>query len=165
MQWALGQKNCNQMNYLTQKNLHIVIVFLFVSTITFAQKIWMDDNWKETAKNSASFYRTNPKKLITLFEILHYYKNGNLMLKGYSKSAWPSKDDFEGIVTIYYDTGEVKEERFYDDGKRDGVWKSFHKSGKIKTKGKYRNGEKVGVWKTFYKNVYEDYFQLDINNK
>ncbi len=146
------------MNYLNKTSLVFILFALFFISIVSAQKIWLDDDWTETSKEKAKFYRIKPKKLIKLYEITHYYKSGNILLKGYSKTATPSKDDFEGTVNVYYETGEVKEERIYDNGVRDGVWKSFHKTGKIKTKGKYRNGEKVGVWKTFYKNVYDDYF-------
>ena len=150
------------MNYLNKKNLIVILSVLFFSTIVSAQKkIWLNNDWKETTKEKATFYRTKPIELNKFYEILHYYKSGNLYLKGYSKTAYPTKNDFEGIVNIYFETGEVKEERSYKDAMRDGVWKSFHKTGKIKTKGKYRKGEKVGVWKTFYKNVYEDFYNIN----
>jgi len=161
MQLAWELKNCKTMNYSNKKSLILLFFALLVTTFISAQKIWLDDDWRETAKEKSNFYRTKPKKLSDIFEILHYYKSGNLQLKGYSKTAYPSKDGFEGIVYLYYETGEVKEERYYSEGVREGVWKSFHKSGKIKTKGKYRNGEKVGVWKTFYKNVYDDFYNMN----
>lgn len=141
------------MIYPLLKNSIAVCIFFFSLTI-FSQKIWLNENWNETSKEKALFYRTKAKKLSDVYEVAQFYKSGKLLLQGLSKSAKPSKEDFDGLVKVYFETGEIKEERFYLNGKREGIWKTYHKSGKIKTKGKYRDGEKVGVWKTFYKNVY-----------
>jgi len=145
------------MNYTTFKHVMFFALFVFSSLVISAQKTWLDNDWTETSKEKANFYRVKPKKTGDFYAIKHFYKSDNLLLEGQSKTAYPSKDDFNGVVKIYFETGELKEERFFNNGIREGVWKTFHKTGKIKTKGKYRNGEKVGVWKTFYKNVYEDF--------
>ena len=137
----------------------VTISILFFSVTIFSQKTWLDKNWNKTTQGNASFYREAPQKIGDLYEIIQHYKSGDVSMKGFSKSRFPEGDNFEGLIKVYYETGEIKEERFYLNGKREDVWKTYHKSGKINTKGKYRDGEKVGVWKTFYKNVYDDFLQ------
>ena len=50
-------------------------------------------------------------------------------------------------VTFFYETGEVKEQGFYDtDKKLTGKWIQFDTSGKKTTIAHYYKGNKVGKW-------------------
>jgi antitoxin component YwqK of YwqJK toxin-antitoxin module len=40
----------------------------------------------------------------------------------------------------------------FEDGYREGMWKTYYNNGKMKEKGKYNKAEKIGVWKLYYKN-------------
>ena len=130
----------------------IFVVFL-TSTLTAQEKTWLDKNAEVSTKDSAEFYYTKTK-LGNGYWIKEYYKSGKLHMEGLSKVALGYKNKLDGVINLFFETGELKEEQFYVNGKKEGVWKTYYKNGKIKSKGKYRNGEKVGVWKTFYKNVY-----------
>lgn len=156
--------------------LLMLITFLSVSA-TAQETIWFDANWQETSKDNAEYYRPAPQKKGNGYLIVDYFKNGQIQMKGFSTTAEPHKEEFQGLVVyyhqngkpyheanykdgklhgvrkVYFESGELKEQGKYKDGQRDGIWKTFYKTGKIETKGKYQNGEKVGVWKTFYKNV------------
>ncbi len=152
----------------------ITLLFVFFSTILFGQTTWYDADWNETKKEKGVFYRPKPKTFKGSFKINDYYKNGKLKREGIV--ANPKKNDFDGLVTEYFqngktakkykykkgvlngvckdffESGELKERCRYRNGKRDGTFKEYYKSGKIKVKGKYRKNEKVGVWKIYYKN-------------
>jgi len=133
----------------------ILIFILFLATTTSAQQtIWFDAEGKTTTKQNGIYYRPTPKKVKNGYWISNYYKSGKIQMEGFSEVKTPSKEKYRGIRKIYFETGELKHEEFYLNGKPEGIWKTYYKNGKIKTKGKYRNGEKVGVWKTFYKNVF-----------
>jgi antitoxin component YwqK of YwqJK toxin-antitoxin module len=50
-------------------------------------------------------------------------------------------------VTHFYETGEIKEQGFYDsDNKLTGKWLQFDKQGKKTTVAHYYKGAKVGKW-------------------
>lgn len=131
----------------------IMFVVFFTTSLVGQEKTWLDKNSKISTKDSAKYYFTKTK-LGNGYWIKEYYKSGKIHMEGLSKVALGYKKNFDGVINLFFETGELKEEQFYIDGKKEGVWKTYYKNGKIKSKGKYRNGEKVGVWKTFYKNVY-----------
>ena len=144
-------KQCN----LISKTIIAFLFIVFMTTSISAQnKIWFDVDGKVTTKENGKFYRPNPEKVKNGYWIKDYYKSGKLLMEAFSEKKTPLKEKYRGIKKTYFETGELKTQEFYSNGKREDVWKTFYKNGKIKTKGKYRNGEKVGVWKTFYKNVF-----------
>ena len=50
-------------------------------------------------------------------------------------------------VTHFYESGEIKEQGFYDgDKKLTGKWLQFDKTGKKTTVATYYKGAKVGTW-------------------
>ena len=152
MNLDMEQKNYNM---LILKTAILIVLAMFLTTSLSAQKkAWFDAEGKITSKSNAIYYRPSPKKVKNGYWIRDYYKSGKLLTEAFSETKTPSKEKYRGIRKIYFETGELKKEEFYDNGKPEGVWRTFYKNGKIKTKGKYRNGEKVGVWKSFYKNVY-----------
>ncbi|CAM1373483.1 conserved exported hypothetical protein [Tenacibaculum litopenaei] len=156
----------------------VLFVGLMTTSLTAQETTWFDANWQVTTKDNAKYYRPSPKKIKDGYWIVDYYQNGKVQMEGFSSVNTPGEENFEGLVTyyfengtpsheanykdgklhgirkVYYESGELKEQGKYKNGKREGIWKTFYKNGKIKEKGKYKNNEKVGVWKTFYKNVY-----------
>lgn len=158
---------------------YLVLLLLIGFHLTAQNKIWIDRNGNTTNKENATYYRTS-KKIKNKYWVTDFTLNGNIYREGLSKSTQPKKEQFEGLVVVFYPngnpkhkyhykkgllqgtyrkffkTGELQELCKYKKGKLDGVWKEFNKLGKIKTKGRYKNGEKVGVWKTYYKNTYEN---------
>ena len=153
---VMEQKNYNISNDTIMKASTIIILvfMMFITNSLFSQKIWFDADENLTNERNGVYYRPAPKKVKNGYWISNYYKSGKLQMEAFSENKTPLKEKYRGIRKIYFETGELKKEEFYDNGKPEGVWKTFYKNGKIKTKGKYRNGEKVGVWKTFYKNVF-----------
>jgi|GEM_PF-5872281 antitoxin component YwqK of YwqJK toxin-antitoxin module len=126
---------------------NIIVVFLFISTLYFAQeKVWIDADWKTTSKEKATYFKetTLQNRVLT-----YYFKNGKI-----AKKETYENRVLEGDYSEFYESGNLKETGKYDNGKRDGIWKTYYENGKINVRGKYREGDKVGVWKTYYKNDY-----------
>lgn len=77
------------------------------------------------------------------------FKNGNMVgegivdEKGFKQGAWKEK----------YETGELRAEGIYKDGKKFGEWKFYFKNGKLEQKGKFIANEKAhGTWLWYFEN-------------
>lgn len=49
-------------------------------------------------------------------------------------------------ATYYYDSGQVKQEGFYKDGKLNGKWIAYNEDGSKQSMGEYSKGMKTGKW-------------------
>ncbi|NVO01485.1 MAG: toxin-antitoxin system YwqK family antitoxin [Bacteroidetes bacterium] len=57
----------------------------------------------------------------------------------------------QGKWKEFYETGEIKNEGEYKDGKKIGPWKYYHRNGKTEQIGQYnKKGLPTGLWKWFY---------------
>ena len=68
-----------------------------------------------------------------------YYKNGEL--KGILKS--------DGENNLYFENGQLRIKRSYQNGLKEGEWKSFYIDGTVIETGAYKQGSKIGIWKTY----------------
>ncbi len=97
-----------------------------------------------------------------------YYKN-NIKVKEENFK----NDSLHGLQILFWDNGQIYDEKLYDNGMQTGYWKKYYKNGKpflkavivngkmegpmlrwyktgqIEVKGQYKNDLKDGVW-TFY---------------
>lgn len=102
-----------------------------------------------------------PKKI---GEWNYFYENG----KKYMTSSFTQEDTIERIL-FYYDTsgtatvkdgngsimqkytsGKPKEEAYYKNGVKDGIFKEWNANGTIKTEGEYQDGKMHGKWTYHY---------------
>lgn len=182
------------------KNLTILLCLLalIISSSLFAQKdtLWYDANWGETERAHASYYRPAPDKkdngywwedyyidgtkqmeAISLKEneeildgkVTWFHPNGKIMQTVHYKANTP-----HGLRKNYFESGPLKSQYSYVDGKIDGEyvayhenaqkseagnykagnrigdWKEYHKNGKLKAEGKYTDGKKTGTWQVYY---------------
>jgi antitoxin component YwqK of YwqJK toxin-antitoxin module len=76
-----------------------------------------------------------------------YYESGAL------KAEWSYKDGkLEGLAKRYYESGALKAEVNYKDGKPEGIHKQYYKSGALKTEASFRDGNLEGISKHYYDN-------------
>ena len=54
-----------------------------------------------------------------------------------------------GRFVAYYQSGSVKSEGEYNDGKEEGVWCDYHANGRLAAEGCYEAGEEEGLWRFF----------------
>ena len=55
-----------------------------------------------------------------------------------------------GWYKSYYESGKVKEEGNYVDGKVEGEWVKYYESGKVKEEGNYVDKKTEGKWVWYY---------------
>ena len=54
------------------------------------------------------------------------------------------------IVTSYYDDGNIRYCKKYNNGDAHGIWKTWYESGKLKQYGQFVNGVNQGLWQEWY---------------
>lgn len=125
--------------------LFCVLSFCFAT----AQNVkYFDENWKETSKENASFYRTL-KSDQELFEINDYYINGNIQFKGFaSNNVEPFI--YNGLLTWYYINGEIESKVNFKDGIQNGLYEKFYTNGKLDNTVMYLNGKRDGSYREYY---------------
>ncbi|RPD96164.1 hypothetical protein EGM88_10770 [Aureibaculum marinum] len=111
--------------------------------------IYYDDQWNETTKSNASFYRPMPleqegNKVL----IKDYYSDGTLQFK-----AWQILNDttevtslgsgtyYDGKVVWYYANGNKKTEMHYKNKKQNGAEITYYKNGAVKSEYQYIDGQ------------------------
>ena len=108
----------------------ILILFsVFFTSSLFSQKTtWFDEDGNITSEGKGSYYRPAPKKVKSGYWISEFYKSGKLRMEAFSETNTPSREKYSGIRKIYFETGELQKEEFYENGKPEGVWKTFYKN-------------------------------------
>ena len=61
-----------------------------------------------------------------------------------------------GRFVAYHESGQVKSEGEYVDGKEEGVWRDYHANGRLAAEGVYETGKEEGVWRFFAENGDEE---------
>ncbi len=133
---------------------HNTLKFLIVFLITFSALsqdnniIYFDDDWKETTKNNAAYYRNLPLQVKdNLVLIKDYYISGAIQMQG-----WAEKDNLEiyqGETKWYYSNGKIQYQRNFKDGNLDGEEKYYNKEGILKRSRHYKEGLKEGEQRVF----------------
>lgn len=145
------------------------ILFLFFPLCIFSQIntaeyyldsgqsiFYFDEDWKKAPKSEAEYYRiaTLDSNNVPIGEIRDYYKSGKIQSIIESALSLDNNEDsnskWNGKSQLFYETGELNLERFYQNGLREGNQKSFYKSGAIKTNWNALNGSTDGLYKEFY---------------
>jgi hypothetical protein len=92
-----------------------------------------------------------------LFNSLNKYKS-SLSITLLLFAVLPACDSCEPLQKItgecktYYESGNLKEEKNYQDGKLHGVAKTYYESGNLEQDGNYKDGEFHRIVKTYYEN-------------
>ncbi len=89
------------------------------------------------------------KKLLTIGLVMFAFVMSAQNIREDKKMENPTYEKVGDLVkvTMFYETGEIKEQGFYDsDNKLTGKWLQFDKDGKKTTVAHYYKGAKVGKW-------------------
>jgi len=128
------------------------IVFAFFQFTLSAQNdtIWYDQEWNESSKFYAEFFRPKPKKKKGKYIIKDYYINGKLQMEG--PSIEQDTTIFDGEVTHYFKSGITQSTVNYRNGIPHGRATEFFEDGLIKSISPYENGGMNGEYKEYYSN-------------
>jgi len=66
--------------------------------------------------------------------------------------SYGADESFYGDHIDLYDTGELRYEAPYENGKINGIVKEYFKSGKLKGEANFKDGKKNGIEKLYYEN-------------
>lgn len=136
-----------------KKIIFLTIAFLFLFTFSsFAQNdtIWFDNNWNETTKSKASFYRCECSKTDDGYWYIDYYISGTKQMEGLSLDK--NKEVYDGEVKWYFENGTTFQIVNYKKGVLDGKRQVFYEDGKLKVESYYENGKLNGKWNEYYEN-------------
>jgi len=59
---------------------------------------------------------------------------------------------FNGVGYDVFSNGQLRKERNYKEGKRDGLSKWWYENGQLRFEGNYKNGQSDGIRKDWYEN-------------
>jgi antitoxin component YwqK of YwqJK toxin-antitoxin module len=157
----------------------LLIGFLIFSTSTALSQapkdtIWYDANWNASTKNQASYFRPEPAKKDKGYWWVDYYMSGAKQME--ALSLHENDEFFDGLVTWYYENGNVmqtvnykdnvliderkdyhesgtlKNQYSYTNGLIEGDWVGYYENSKLSESGKYLSGQRNGLWKEYHKN-------------
>lgn len=106
-------------------------------------------------ENNATYYRKAAELDDGFWKFTDYFsQSGKVRREGIKKNPNPLFiGDFKGELATFFETGEVEEfEAFDDKGNRIGNYFLNYETGKVKEEGNYEEGKKQGEWKEYYDN-------------
>ena len=62
----------------------------------------------------------------------------------------------------YHENGNICEESFYKDGRRNGECTTYYENGEKELVGYFKNGKPTGIWMTWDKNGDYDWINMDV---
>lgn len=111
--------------------LFYAIAFVLFCTASFGQssRQYLNKYKKEIASNDDARYYREIIDAGSDFVVKDYYlENEQLEMEAHCSEVKPQLI-FSGPYKTYYKNGILKEDGFYDEDKRQGVWKEFHDNG------------------------------------
>ena len=112
------------------KNLYILVFILIFSSLSAQERIYLNENWRPTTKEKASFYRETSKEG-KLIRIKDFYINGKLQMEGLASKIEVGDEVLEGEIKWFDEEGNLEKVGNYKNGKRIGVEKEFYPDGRI----------------------------------
>lgn len=134
--------------------LFLFILSILFSGLSFAQKNdtlvkYLDKNFTFTNRSgmtySAIAYPQNDHWIVKSF----YDDKSILIEASFIDKKLTIKD---GPLTAYYPKGLLALQGSFQNGQRNGLWRSWHKNGQIKDSGTIKNDQLTGSWITWYEN-------------
>ncbi len=124
------------------KNTIALIFLTFWSMGAQAQDTtltYFNDDWEETQKSEASYYRKAFKGEAKRWQVIDYYIDGSKQMEGTFKSKKLKKE--HGHFTYFFESGKISNQGTYKKGVKDGEWKWYLENGSVCSTEKYKKGK------------------------
>lgn len=137
-----------------------------------AEKVFFDSAWFPVPEAEALYYRQIRKTSDGKWDVIDYYKNGTVQMKGQALIVYPLvrtglfqyfyntgkkqsetvyvNDKATGKSTGWYPDGSIRYEYNFTDNRYDGKWSYYHPNGKLANIGLYSEGKAIGTWYHYY---------------
>lgn len=142
------------MSYKLKVILLISHISILISYFCMAQNevdtIYFSEDWNETTKAKAEFYRLI-KKENNLYVVQDYYKNKVLQMEGSFTSLHPEL--YEGYFKYFNEKGILIKEGEYRKNVEEGEWKLYYDIGRLMRVENYLHGNLEGNLKSYYPNT------------
>ncbi|GGF36989.1 toxin-antitoxin system YwqK family antitoxin [Echinicola rosea] len=115
-----------------------MVFFVLGQVIAQQDTTWFDQDWEETTKDSAAFYRPTPQPKGNGFSLVDYYISGAMQMEGISLSK--DEEVFEGVVKWYHENGQLKQKATYETGVLHGEFVDYY-NGEPYATAQYTNGK------------------------
>ncbi|HEX8561716.1 MAG TPA: hypothetical protein VF676_01940 [Flavobacterium sp.] len=118
-----------------------VLIVLAINVVSFGQKtMYLDKNWKETAKDSAEYSRVITEQSNHLYAFEDYYKSGKLQFKGHSTTSVEPLN-LQGKASWYFENGIVSQQGTFVDNVPTDSLISYYPNGQVKSSAVYKSGK------------------------
>lgn len=101
---------------------------------------YYDMDWFETTEENHEYLRKS-FKFEGDWNVIDYYKNGEILMTGSFKSSKELKK--HGEFRYYDEKGNLRSTGTYKKNEQHGEWEYFHNNGKVSSKEEYKKGELV----------------------
>lgn len=132
------------------KKIFTILFFTLIVCSIFGQDtIYYDNEWNKTKSlKTASYYKTVKEIGNSQNEIAEkiYFISGQIKSEIFYFLDINEKKKRIGKSSFWYESGEIKNEIYFENGEKNGEFLSYWKNGKLKRKdyfkkGKFKNGE------------------------
>ena len=127
--------------------ISLFLLGVFIQGNSQVDTVYFNNDWHETSKENASFYRCI-KKETDLYLVTDYYKNNKIQMIGSFTSLTPEL--YEGYFKYYSEEGILIKEGAYKQNVEEGEWKLYYENGKPLREENYFRGKLQGILKGYY---------------
>jgi len=126
----------------------VIFIFLRGFSQTAGDTIYFDQNWNQSSRAEASYFRiVSIDTSRILFMVRDYYLSGQLQMEGAFRSINP--DMRIGEFSYWYQSGARHIKCNFKNGLPDGQYEEWHENGTMKTEKSFIAGRLDGVEKTW----------------
>jgi len=143
-----NNKNGEWKTYLEDGSLWTIVKYDKGNII--GKIVYADAEWEDTSKENCKYYRVITKQNDGYYKCNDFWITGELQMVGKFRDL--NLDIKEGEFVWYHKNGEIKIIANYENGKKNGKYKSFNTYGQLISKGNYKDDLRIGTWKNYYKN-------------
>jgi len=125
-----------------KKYFSILVLAIITHSIFGQDTIYYDDNFNEIKSfKLASYYKVIKQKENRESVEKLYLKSGQIKSESSYKSNNKKKKFLNGKTLVWYESGELRFEFDYKEGKKNGLLLSYWKNGELKRKDIFKNGK------------------------
>jgi len=111
------------------------VIFLLAGLLLFST------SYSQIVQKEDGLYYDKSDKLFS-GDYKEYYDNGQVR-----QEMTVLNGRIDGMVNVWFRTGNLKETRVFKEGRRSGVWVSYNEQGKKTGEASYKDDLKDGPWK------------------